>query len=231
MSDQLKAWVKLPTWWIEERKLRDLRWANGRGADSAAALILLIVIAHWANDTTGIARRTYDQFESASGLSRAIISRGLSVLDGLGIIQREPEGQSTYGIIGYAPTGWAKLPALRLYDGLQLGAFGTFHLRRPAELNALKLYLLLAARRGRDTNMANISYDKIEEYSGIERGLIRTALSLLTVHGLVHTDRWRTTLSGPGFSQGYRLAHVDPYIHSATTGRRLDPLGDSPPAT
>ncbi len=47
-------------------------------------------------------------------------------------------------------------------------AFETFHLRSRAEMDALKLFFLFAARRGSDTNAANISYDKTEEYTGIE---------------------------------------------------------------
>jgi DNA-binding transcriptional ArsR family regulator len=221
VKGERKAWVKLPTWWIEDRRLRDLRWVRGQGAANTAALILLIVLAHAADEDTGVAQRTYDQFERATDLSRLMISRGLSVLSDLGLVTRGPEGRSTYGLVGYGPTGWAKLPARALYDGGRLVAFSNFHLRRPAELNAMKLYLLLAARRGRDTNAANISFDKIEEYSGIERGRIRTALSLLTVYGLVHVDRWRTPESGKGFAQGYRLAHVEPYNHLGTTGRAL----------
>lgn len=52
-----------------------------------------------------------------------------------------------------------------------------------AELNSLRLLFLFVARRGTDTIAANYSYDKIEEYRGINRDKIR----LLVTCGLVLT--------------------------------------------
>src|ERR1700686_4548251 len=107
-------------------------------------------------------------------LSRAKLSNGLDVLEAQQTIIREPEGRSTLGLANYDRTGgWGKLPARRLYSMGRIAAFTDFHLRSPAELVALKLYFLFVARRGNDTNMANISFDKIEEYTGLERHRIK----------------------------------------------------------
>ena len=46
-----------------------------------------------------------------------------------------------------------------------------------SELHALKLYYLFARRRSNETNMAHLSYDKIEEYAGIERHRIKPAIA------------------------------------------------------
>jgi hypothetical protein len=48
------------------------------------------------------------------------------------------------------------------------------------ELHALKLYYLFARRRSNQTNMAHLSYDTIEEFTGIERTRIRRAISFLS---------------------------------------------------
>jgi hypothetical protein len=52
----LKAWVRLPPTWIESGGLNKFRWANGDGADGAAGLMVLMIIAHHADEQHGIAR-------------------------------------------------------------------------------------------------------------------------------------------------------------------------------
>lgn len=76
------------------------------------------------------------------------------------------------------------------------------------------------ARRGRDTNQANLSYDKVIEYSGIDRAKLRSAISLLAAAGLVHVEQTRSGIHDMGVSNAYRLAHMDPYFHGGTVGRR-----------
>jgi hypothetical protein len=120
----------------------------------------------------------------------------------------------------YDPTsGWAKFPASGLHHNGVVRAFTEFRLRRRAELDAMKLYYLFAARRSRQTNPANISYDRIEEYSGVARNHIRGALTVLGANGLVHVERLPSDLSDYGVSNAYRLSHLDPYRDMGTTGR------------
>jgi hypothetical protein len=61
----------------------------------------LTAIAHHANDQNGIAWRTYDALCLATGLSRAKLSNGLDVLENLQVIERMPEGRSTYKLCGF----------------------------------------------------------------------------------------------------------------------------------
>src|ERR1035438_4065606 len=68
-------------------------------------------------------------------------------------------------------------------------AFDDFRLRNATELNALKLFFLFVAQRGRDTNMANIGYDKIEEYTAIDRSKIKAAISRLVTIPLVYVEQ------------------------------------------
>jgi hypothetical protein len=176
----LKQWVRLPTAWIEDRGLSAFRCAAGERSDNTAALMLLAVIAHHADDESGIARITYDRLGTATGLSRATISGGLSVLQRHSLIARGIEGRSTYQLCKYDPSrGWGKLPARHLYTSGEIVAFRDFHLRHRAELDALKLYYLFVARRNNATNLVQISYDKIDDYIGLGRHNIMPLASWL----------------------------------------------------
>jgi hypothetical protein len=91
-----------------------------------------------------------------------------------------------------------------------------------SELHALKLYYLFARRRSNETNMAHLSYDKIEEYTGIERARIRKAISFLAAIGLVHVEHVPSRLNERGIANAYRLPFLDPYVHLGTRGRNPD---------
>jgi predicted transcriptional regulator len=225
----MRDWVRLPSRWIEAGGLADLQWSNGEehGSDYAAALMVLSPIAHHADDEDGLAKCTYDLLALATGLSRAKVSAGLSVLDSLGVIEREPGGRSTFQLTNYGQAGgWCKLPAKRLYSGGRIIAFEHFHLRTMTELHALKLYYLFATRRSNDSNMAHLSYDKIEEYAAIDRSRIRKAISFLASVGLVHVERIESSLNERGTANAYRLPFIDPYVHFGTRGRNPEYAAD-----
>lgn len=218
---KLPSWVKLPTGWIESGGLNAFRWARGEGADQLAALMGLAVISHHIDGDSGTARLTYDDLCVKTALSRAKLSAGLGILTGRRLIERE--GRSTYHLANFDPTrGWAKFPAQGLYHNGTVAAFDDFRLRLPAELDALKLYFLLASRRDRKTNLVTITYDKIVYYSGIPRNNIRRAITLLSAHGLVHIERFSSDISDHGFASSYRLVHLDTSNHMGTTGRGMD---------
>ncbi|RUU10808.1 hypothetical protein EOD10_20205 [Mesorhizobium sp. M7A.T.Ca.TU.009.01.3.2] len=216
---RMKEWVMLPTGWIRDGGLKPLRWRSGTGSGNTAALMNLVGIAH-VIDEQGSAKITYDALCLATGLSRAKVSEGLSVLEALNLIDRAPQGRSTFKLVGFNPKeGWGKLPARNLYSDGVIAAFSDFRLRSVAELNALKMFLLIVAFRDNDTNHAHLSYDKFEELAGIDRGRIRSALSVLTYTGLVHTVRLASRSNKFAVSHAYRLAGIDSHRHSGTTGR------------
>jgi DNA-binding transcriptional ArsR family regulator len=198
-----------------------LRWEAEKGANNVAALMVLMVICHHA-DGAGLATLNYDKLALATHLSRTKISAGLGVLEELGLIRRKGLPRSRYEVVDYATNRWGKLPAKGLYSDGEIAAFREFYLRRRVELDALKLYWLVVARRDSATNIANMKYETIARYSGIDRGRIRSAASLLAVLGLVHVERMPSEISDHGISNGYRLAHVDPYVHMGTRGRAMD---------
>jgi predicted transcriptional regulator len=219
----MQDWVRLPSLWIENGGLQKLQWTRSEvsGSDNAAALMVLAPIAHVAADD-GTAICTYDSLTLATGLSRAKVASGLSVLADLGVIDREPTGRSTFQLTNFGNGhSWSKLPARSLYSDGRIRAFQHFTLRSMAELHALKLYYLFARRRSTQTNMAHISYDKIMEYTDIERHRIKAAISVLLNAGLLHVERTESQFNERGTANAYRLAHLDTYRHFGT--RRRDP--------
>jgi len=218
----LLPWVRLPSAWIETRGLVSFRWKL-EGADRLAALMALMVIAHHADRESGIARLTWNDIAHCSGVSRAKLAAGLSLLEAERLVVREPRGRSTFQLQNFGEGHiWAKLPAKPLYGDSGLRAFQAFTLRNRAELDAVKLYLLFAARRDVRRNITFLSYPTIEEYSGVGHNNIKRALSLLIVHGLIVVDSRPSESNEYGVANGYRLAFLSAHHHAATTGRGFD---------
>jgi DNA-binding IscR family transcriptional regulator len=221
-------WVKMPTTWISENKLKLFKWSSaGEGSQNTAALMAYIALCHRLEadasvlaqipeNEWGFVRVTYDDLTEATSISRTKLSQGLTVLENYGLIGRSTGSQSTYNIHGCdGLQPWGKLPYKSLYMGNRIFPFKDFLLRKGAELHALKLYLLLIARRDRKSNLAIVNYDTIERYSGIPRQHIRTAVSILAVAGLLHVEKVRSW-EREGMANAYRIAHIDSYNHRGT---------------
>jgi hypothetical protein len=197
----MREFVKMPSHWITDQttpKLSQLKWGGQNNAGKVAALMLYIAIAHNVNpepnreySETGFAKLSYSDFEKIVGLSRAKIADGLKILEELGIVAiNKGEKTSVYQLVGYNPKqGWAKLPYRHLYHEGCIKVFNEFHLRKKTELNALKMYLLVAAFRNNDLNHTIISYEKINHYTGIPENDIRSAISSLVNLNLIQVDR------------------------------------------
>lgn len=216
--------VRLPVAWIADNRLKEFKWANGgRGADEVAALMTLVAVAHCADQENGRARLTYDELTKRTTLSRAKVSRGLTVLEARNLITRRIDGRrSDVGLTNYErDRGWAKLPVKSMYAGGRIRAFDEFSLRRVVELDAMKLFFLFAARRDRKSNLANISYDTIEGYTGIARQRIKSATSLLAALSMVYVEQTPSTHSDFGVSNAYRIVGVESHIHMGTRGRAM----------
>ena len=226
------AWVRLPSGWIDRKELASLQWrAGGEGSDNTAALMALTAIAHRADPENGVTRATYDDLCAQTGLSRAKLSKGLAVLKRMNVVGSGPgDARSTYKLANYDPQiGWAKLPAKSMYSSNQIAAFDNFQLRRVVELDALKLFFLFVARRDRKTNCANISYNKIEEYTRITRARIKTAISFLASLSLIYVEHLPSNSNEMGISNVYRVVGVETSNHFGTTGRRGDAVDAAPP--
>lgn len=221
-----RDWVRLPTNWVREEGLVDFRAAPGSLANEIAALMNLIAIAHLADGQTGIARATYDDLTRMTGCSREKVARALDILHDRELVDFSL-GRSQCRLENYDPEagGWAKLPCKRLYCDDTIAPFPEFYLRKRAELDALKLYLLFIAFRDNWTNQAMIGFDKISEYTGIHRQHIKTGTSLLVSHGLIHIEHMASEERLEGVKNCYRLVGIDPYNHQGTRGR-IDPSAD-----
>lgn len=220
---QFLPWVRFPSAWIADGGLLNLRWSPGVGAGNIAALMALAVIAHHSDKDTGQAYLTWDELCDRASLSRGKLGQGLDVLSKMNLIDRAPEGRSTFRLSNFnSGQAWAMLPAKGLYSHGSVSAFRDFSLRQRAELDALKIYFLLAARRDRNTNFALINYEKIELNSGVGHNHIRRALSLLAGHGLIHISSHPSEINPYGIANVYRLVHLEPRRHPGTTGRAME---------
>lgn len=225
----MRKWIKLPSTWIENGGLRAFRWTTkepGAGASETAALMVLMAIAHRSDLDTGVARLTYGDLVAATGISRTKIADGLDILAARDIVKRKVAGRSTFGLTNYGKGHpWAAIPAKPLYDGNgAIMGLEDFHLRHPAELDALKIYFTIAARRDTEKNVAWVTYDKMQSYAGVRSGQIKKALGVLNINGLISVDTLPRAGGESGVVFGYRLRHLLPHLHAGTTGRRQ--LGD-----
>lgn len=227
----MRRWVKLPSAWIEDGGLQAFRWSMkepGRGASEAAALMVLLAIAHRADLETGIARITYGELTTATGISRTKVSDGLDILQGRSLIKRNVSGRSTVALTNYGPGDrWAQLPAKPLYNSTgAIMAFEDFHLRKRAELDALKIYLAIATRRDTRQNITWMTYEKFRTFTGVSFGYIKPALGVLNINHLITVDTKLRANGEQGVVNGYRLRHIESRLHAGTTGRAF--LGEAP---
>lgn len=213
----MQTWRRLPHRWIEDGGLAAFRWARGEGANNTAALMLLAVIVHHVDAETGLARLTYNSLNHLTGLSRAKISGGLTVLATRNIIERPAPDSSEIKLLNTNAPTWAKFPARSLYNTRgSVEILMNFTLRRRVELDSLKLWFLFCARRNIHSNLVNISYEKITAYCGLDRPRIRDAISFLIHHGVLVVEKVKG-LADDTVSNAYRLRHIQPYVHSGTS--------------
>jgi hypothetical protein len=219
---RLSPWIRLPSYWIIEKGLKQFTWHHGgQGADNTAALMALTAIAHVADEESGIAHVTYNRLCEVTGLSRAKLSNGLGILKIAKLIEPGPdEARSTYKLCQYDPLkGWAKFPAKHMYSGGRIVAFDEFRLRKMTELHALKLFFLFAAFRDQSTNFAVIGYPRIEEYTGISHSRIKSAISFLASLSLVYVEHLPRRDGENGVINAYRLVGIESFRHMGTQAR------------
>jgi hypothetical protein len=224
----------MPTWQLIDKTnspLHKLKWVGQEKSDYIAALMLYITIVHHANDkqslkdgNLGDTQLSYDKLCELTCISRTKVSRGLKVLVHLNFItinsRVKPNIFTVIGLQG--GKRWAKLPAKGLYNNnlSYVRPFNSFKLRSKVELNALKIYLVLIAFRDNSTGSTNIGYDRLVDYSAVQRNDIKSALSLLVANELIQVDSKSTDLNAYSSCNVYWLKHIESYKHNGTTGRR-----------
>lgn len=217
-----------------ENVLQDLAWKGPGNANNIAALMLHIALVQHANEeptferpNLGWTSLTYEQMMRIASLSKAKVAAGLDLLQERGLIKRQKEGRRLYCYIQEyekkAP--WAKLPAKSMYDSrLQyIPAFAEFTLRNKFELHALKLFLLIVARRDTKTNHTHLTYDQLSLFAGINGNDIKRALMFLSFAlKLVLIERIPSKINPGQVSQAYRLEGLEPRRHMGTTNAAAD---------
>jgi hypothetical protein len=188
----IAQWAKMPSSWIiQDHGLRD--FSIKESGTNAQALKLYITIALMANfkpnkefSNAGCAAISYSEFEEIAGGSRTLIANGIRMLESYGLIERNSSPKThVYRLQHYADRGYAQLPKRHILQSEHGSRIAQLSLRNVMTLNALKLYLLLAAFRDTRLNKALISYDKIEDYTKIRRRDIRPAISTLIEYRLI----------------------------------------------
>ena len=220
----MKDWVKMPSFLLKDKDnliLPEMKWIGDCKSDYIAALIIYIILIHESQEkeeSIGSCSITYDKIQTISGLSRKKISGGIKALISKELINKDSKNKcNKYTISGFEnmdKRGWAKLPAKKLYSKGKITAFHEFKLRVKHELNALKIYLLIATFRINETNYAKINYDTIHTYTGINRNDIKPALSFLVTLELIHVDE--EVREDIGRYNIYRLKHLETYHHRGT---------------
>jgi len=226
----MDEWVKMPTKWILNKDNPPLKQFTWRGEDKSnyiAALILYLAICHHANRNEkssckiGCAKLSYTKLNIITSLSRAKIAAGVSILEKKDLIIKDiSEKTNSYCVVNYSNRGgWAKLPAKHLYNKKHehIKPFMEFKLRQKVELDSLKLYLLLIALRDNYRNHAYPKYETISAYTGIPRGNIRSAISILVNHDMVHVQKYGELEELEKRNNIYRIIGIDGNKHAGNT--------------
>ena len=187
-------WHALPSEPIKAA-LPALRWqAENDVPPSAgiAALMLYVTLNFVARKALAddgeegvVAEATYPELSEMTNLSRSLIASGLKRLVALNLITVSGSAQKRRYWITGPHTRWFKLPCQAIVKQGVVRPFKAFTLRSKHELHALKLYLYLATCRDNKNRFSMVSYETINERTGISERDIRRAISLLINSGLL----------------------------------------------
>lgn len=226
-----RPWVQMPSDWIRlERKLENFNWKNqdGQKSTALAALELYICICFFstrqdvAEDESDSAYElvtdlSYSEFSELTGMSRALVSKGLQKLSAENMIKIRANGKksNSYAIVDFdSHRGWCKLPARALISEsnkqMKIVFSHRFTRRSKYELYAVKMFLLLAAHRDNSSLAAMSTFDTITEDAGIPRSEIKRAQTLMLTTDLLEKidfdreDRSHQKAANQYYLKGYQ---------------------------
>lgn len=175
---------KCPTWWVREGLLREFKGGRTTGT-SIAGLKCLIAISHHVYFYTLKAELSFSHLESLTGLSRPMVSKGISLLEELEIIRVEKKYRSIYELVEKVGNpGWGQLPIAYLKKELP-----SIPNRGRVTLFALKLYFQLIADRPNDSPSLPMKHDTISSKVGTQARDIKPSIDILVNHLLVAVHR------------------------------------------
>lgn len=212
-------WSRLPISWILDKKLRLFGAASMTGESIAALKIYVAIVLRAENNglanvgpNQGSSSVSYDELMSLTGISRPMIARGVRLLVVNQLIEIKPQGRggkSRYFLAAYASSyRWGKIPNRVWYgqpDETRIEVLHQLSNRRVSDLNALKLYLAFGAFINANSRYAMIGYEKIAEYTGVSRNMIRKAISVLIEYNLVNVDREKSSFNKRNHPNKYEI--------------------------
>jgi len=162
------SWVPMFSWWAygEKSILKKFKWNDkgGTKASKPASLMIYMALCFFSYDTEEFdykediipnkgSELTYTQLSELTGLSRKLISDGLSFLVNAGMIEIIKNGnKNIYLLLNKSEKrgGFCKLPVKGVLSTKRdkIVNFQGFSLRKKVSLHALKVfYYLLASRK------------------------------------------------------------------------------------
>lgn len=224
------SFAQLPSWWLSNKgewgdeirhTLAELHWRDHRAA-GICALLILIMLATRLNEVVRAARKaglpdtdtvsvTWTELQRATGHARATVGKGIMLLESWGVIKVTKVGRANrYQLVRvHTPGDWCALPLT--FPEKNGDAVSRFHALPSTQLglNALKLYIVLLARRSTQYNTAALSFNGIIRWTGIRREDIRKAWGFLDGQQLAAVSTLRdprhSKLSEDDQSQRYAI--------------------------
>lgn len=181
----LRAYGRMPRRWIKDQRGLKYFKISYQYSFSALKIYLFLVCYEFP---------TYDDIENNTFVARVEIKPSLILLQEAKLITvtRDITG-NIYSILGGVESWFAQVPTA-IFNNSLLQHFTLKHSiiqqdqRRQTAIDALKLYYLFLAIRNDSDNRAMIGYDKIVDYTGIQRKNIRRSISLLIEIGLINCE-------------------------------------------
>lgn len=179
---------KCPTWWVRGGLLKDAFPSGKHAGESIAGLKCLIAISHSVNFHSLATTLSYSELEKATGLSKPMVAKGISLLERNGIIHIDRGYKNTYTLLeSLSDSGWAKLPVDFLKKELP-----SMPNRGRVSLFALKFYLQLLADRPNNSPVMHMTYETISQKVGTQTRDIKPSIDILFNHNLISVSRTET---------------------------------------
>lgn len=203
--------------------------------------ICLVLMAHDKKQEKNVGknkvRTTYEEIQLYLKISRSMVSRGLKLLEQTHAIERTGYKPLVYRVCGLEKErdgewkGFVSIPKGHLFGHRRNSSAEPIMLseypnRGAAAMNGLALYLLLVSVTQRDSNVALITYAKIQERIGLSNREIRKALDLLINHDLLSvlrvTNETTFEVLGLEVAPNILLGSPNAYLIKGLKGRRYN---------
>jgi hypothetical protein len=189
------GFVRFPLDWIHDGQLEDVTLPNG--VLELKVLLALAIAKGYYQRKQGGERdafpATLETLSDIAHVSRPRAHDGLQLVRQRGVVVAAPSEWKRAGVgrrtmfhrFAGSPTPFFMLPAETLLHSKLLK---NTRVHNRYALAALKVYLVLAAIRNRESGISRIGYTRLEEY-GIKREAIRAGIDLLINANLVAVNR------------------------------------------